>query len=299
MLKFAVPCGVFVLSSSFVLITDYGFIDHKHPVHFEAEYRAVGKAEFRNKPVKDTHEKYADGKARLFYSHDITPDNTLSWGVSDTYLKFDWPQNPRFTGDHYNFAGASLAWVSTSVTDWRWILGTAATVDASDFNFGKTGVYYGLMWGRYHYSKDVGLHLGWTGFAGVHNGYLLPIIGVDWKFKQNWKLKAIFPVDFSLHYNFATDWSLILAAKSFGRPYRFPMRVHGGIGKFHNGIFQVYSTGAELNLNYSHSNFFTAEIGGGWNFGGWTFIEDSQGHQGKYFRFNGAPYAQANFAFTF
>ena len=58
---------MFIFCSSFVLITDYSFINRKHPVYFEAEYRAVGEAEFWSKSVKDTHETYADGKARLFY----------------------------------------------------------------------------------------------------------------------------------------------------------------------------------------------------------------------------------------
>jgi hypothetical protein len=298
-MKNLVLTGMALLSSSYVLITDYGFIDHKHPVHLDGEYRQVAPAKFRTHSVHGSHEKYADARARLFYSHDITPDNTLSWGACYSYLKFDWPDNPRFRGDDYNFAGASLAWVTTSLADWRWILGTAFTVDASSFDFGKTGVYYGLMWGRCHHSDQLGLHLGWFGFAGVRNGYLLPIVGADWKWNKHWKLNAIFPVDLSLHYNFTDQWSLVLAGKTFGRPYRFPIRAHDGIGRFKNGIFQVYSSGAELDLNYTLGNKVTAEIGGGWNFGGWIFVENSQGHHGKYFKYNGAPYAQANVAVTF
>ncbi len=290
---------LFLLTSSYELITDYSFIDEKHPVHFDSEFRRIGKAKFRTHPVRGSHEIYQDAHAFLYYSHKLTPDNALSWKVGDSFLEFDWPKNPRFRGKDYNFVNASLGWVSTSIKDWRWILATGVSVDTRKFNFGQTGVYYGMMWGRFQFSDTIGMHVGWAGYVGVKNGYVLPIVGIDWTANRHFHLYGIFPLNLSLKYLFNSHWSTTLAIASFGRPYRFPMRADEGIGKYKNGIFEVYSKGVELDLSYELGNALMASIGGGWNFGGWILIKDHANHHGKYYKYDDAPYAQARFMFTF
>lgn len=289
----------FFICSSFSLITDYGFVDKEHLVHFDGEYREVSKAKFTTPTVKDSHQRYADAHGWVYLSHYLNENNALSGKVGYSYLKFDWPKNPRFRGDNYNFATSSLGWITTSLKNWRWIVSGAVSVDAETFNFGKTGVYYGVMWGRYRWKPNLGLHIGWYGYTGVKNGYILPIIGFDWHPSRVWHINAIFPVDASIRFCFAQHWSIYLQASAFGRPYRFPIRAHGGIGKFKNGIFEVFSTGVELNLKYQLDNSFSFIIGGGWNFGGWIVIKDSHNNHGKYFNFDGAPYAQGKLGFSF
>ncbi|MBS0620803.1 MAG: hypothetical protein JSS61_05025 [Verrucomicrobia bacterium] len=290
---------LFFLTTSYELITNYGFVDKENPLHFDAEYRHVAPAKFRTASVKGSKATYDDAHAYLYYSHYLTPDNSLSWKVGYSALEFDWSQNPRFRGDHYHFASASLGWVSTSIQDWRWILATGVSVDTHTFNFGKTGVYYGMMWGRYQFSPNIGMHIGWCGYVGVENGYVLPILGIDWSVGKHWQFNGIFPVNLSIQYNFNASWAMSIEAAAFGRPYRFPMRVHDGIGKFDGGIFEVYSKGVELDLKYRFGNNFYASIGGGWNFGGWILIKDHANHHGKYYKFDDAPYGQARLGCTF
>ncbi len=295
-LRYLLP--LFFLTTSYELVTDYGFVSKKHPVHFDSEFRDIGKAKFRTHPVKGSHEQYQDAHAFLYYSHYLTPDNSLSWKVGYSYLGFDWHQNPRFKEKDYHFVNASLGWVSTSINDWRWILATGVSVDARSFNFGQTGVYYGLMWGRYHFSDTIGMHLGWAGYVGVRNGYLLPIVGIDWRVGQHWKFNGIFPINLSIEYLFNEHWSTSLEVASFGRPYRFPMRAREGVGRFRNCIFEVYSKGIELDMKFKTGRGFHASFGGGWNFGGWIVIKDHHNHHGKYYKYNGAPYVQGKLTFT-
>ena len=291
--------SLFVLSSSFEFITHYGFVDKSHPVHFSGEFRDVGPAKFRTRSVKGTHQKFRDAYAFGYFSHYLTDNNFLSWKAGYSFLDFDWPENPRFKGKDYHFASGSLGWVSTSIPQWRWILSLDVSVDTRSFNFGQTGVYLGTMWGRYQYTPKIGMHIGWHGYVGVKNGYLLPILGIDWHPTRHWGINAIFPVSMSITYAFNPHWSLILDTSMFGRPYRFPMRVHDGIGKFKNGIFEIYSKGVDLDLKFSTGKMFSLLIGGGWNFGGWTLVKDHANHHGKYYKFNGAPYGQVKATFTF
>lgn len=290
---------IFVLCSSFALITDYSFVDPEHVVHFDGEYRNVGKAKFRTDSVKGSHERYADAHTYLYFSHYLNENNALSWKAGYSFLKFDWPKNPRFREDDYHFATASVGWITTSIRHWRWIASGAVSIDAQTFDLGQSGVYYGVLWGRYQWGRKVGLHIGWYGYAGVKNGYILPIVGFDWCPSSSWQVNAIFPVDASIRYYFAKHWSVYCQASAFGRPYRFPIRAHGGIGRYRNGIFEVFSTGVELNLKYQQGNGLALIAGGGWNFGGWILIKDHDNHHGKYYKFDGAPYAQGKLAFSF
>lgn len=296
-LRYLIP--IFFLTTSYDLITDYCFVNKKNPVHFDGEYRDVGKAKFRTHPVRGSHAAYEDAHAFLYYSHYLTPNNALSWKVGYSFLDFNWLQNPRFHESDYHFANASIAWISTSMSNWHWILSTAASIDAQTFDFGQSGVYYGLMWGRYCYCKTVGMHIGWAGYAGVENGYLLPIVGVDWQAGSKWRINAIFPINCSIEYHFNPYWKTTLELATFGRPYRFPMRIHGGAGQYRNGIFEIYSIGSELDIKFHTGSAFWASAGAGWNYGGWILIKNHDNEHGKYYKFDGAPYVQGKLAFSF
>lgn len=296
-LRFLIP--VFFLTTSYELITDYCFVDKKNPWHFDGEYRDVGKAKFRTCSVQGSHAAYEDAHAFLYYSHFPSTNNSLTWKVGYSFLDFNWLKNPHFHESAYHFANASIGWVSNSIRNWRWILSAATSVDAQTFDFGESGVYYGLMWGRYRYSHTLGMHIGWAGYVGVENGYFLPIVGIDWQATEKLKINAIFPVNCSIEYYFNEYWKTALEVASFGRPYRFPIRIHGGSGHFRNGIFEIYSIGTELNVKFFTGNAFWTSFGGGWNYGGWILIKNHDNEHGKYYKFNGAPYVQAQLAFSF
>ncbi|MBS0616034.1 MAG: hypothetical protein JSR58_05730 [Verrucomicrobia bacterium] len=276
---------------------EYYFVDCEHPIHIAGRYRQIGKAEFEKHSRGDL--KYADGYATAFYTHFLDEDNALSFGAGYNYLKMDWDKNPRFREDVFNYAVASVGLISTTLERWRWIVNGGLSVDANHFDFGKSAVYHAMLWGRYHYGESTGVHIGALGYYGVKNGYALPIIGFDWRWGAHWKLAAIFPVNFSVAYGFNDYWSLEAAYSGFGGPYRYPRRAHDGRKGFHDPIFSIYSSGLDLNLRYDYDHLFRFAIGGGWNFGGWIHIKNSDNRHGKYYNFNSAPYAQATIAFTF
>ncbi len=299
MKRAALLLPIYLLCSSYVLLTDYGFIGTKPQLYFESEARAVGQAKFHTHPVEGSHMRYADGYGAAFLSHPLTENNSLAWEVGYSAMKFGWDKNPRFTGKNYHLAVASLGWVSTSVERWRWIFSGTATVDTRSFNFTRTGVYYGLMWGRYFLSPSTGLHIGWNGHYGIKNGYVLPLFGIDYRFLKRWQLNLIFPIDTSLTYWINPNWSCDIKYATFGRLYRHPWRAHGGIGQFRGGIFEVYSSGAQFDLNYNYQGKLSAGLGVGWNIGGWIQIKDHNNHHPKYYKYNGAPYGRFTLAYAF
>lgn len=287
----------FLLLSSTLFAADFYFAHPEHPWHLFAEYAQVGKADFRHSDAPCSHVKYSEGAISLYYSKFINDQNFVTFELGNNTLYFDWDENPRFRGKRYNTAIASVAFVTTQER-WRWIFNPGATVDPSSFNFGNTGVYYGLVWGRYAYSQTLGFHIGAFGFYGIKNGYALPVLGIDWNFKPNWRLNLIFPLVSSLEYQITPNWVALLAIDTFGGPYRFPRRAHHGINGFENGIFDVFSSGVEAAVNYVR-NRLKIEVGAGWNFGGRIHIKNQHNQRGKSFHYKDAPYGQANLAFTF
>ncbi len=291
---------------SYARVTDYGFViptsyefADKHQWHFEGDYRFVGKAKFTTEDVEGSHLRYSDAYANGYYSFCMNPCNSLTFQAGYTRMDLDWKQNPRFTVDDYNFATASLGWVSNSLTDWRWVLSGGMSVDMHSWNFGRTGVYNLMMWGRYAIHCNLGMHVGFWGYAGIRNVHVLPIIGLDWTIREKWALHAIFPLDISLEDKFNRNWSTYLAFAGFGGPYRYPMRARGGIGAFKSPIVQINSTGLELDLEYNLGTYLTAGIGAGWNFGGWMRIGDHHNRHRKYYKFDSAPYGEAYLGVSF
>ena len=296
----AITLGSLSLSSAYGVsygFSDYYFVSPKTHWHMEGRYRHVGKAEFKHHEYG--HLNYADANAALFYNHSFNEDNALSWELEYDYLKVDWAENPRFRQTNFNYFGSSLGYVSTEINKWRWIINTGFSVDTHHFNFGKTAVYHGMLWGRYSFAEGAGVNMGVIGWYGVLNGYTLPIFGFDWFWGRHLKFNFIFPLNGSINYSFTPNWALELSYSGFGGPYKYPRRASEGIGAYSNPIFKLYSSGMDLNLNYEYNHILRASLGGGWNFGGWILIKDHNNHHGKYYKYNSAPYAQGSLALSF
>lgn len=288
-----------ILCSSFLLLPDYNFATKKLPVHVDAEYRYCFDANIAGKGLSPTKLQQSDGDASIYFLQHVNQENTIAYQVGYYYERLHLDNNPFYTGSNYQNGVASIAWITNSVKDWTWILSFANSVDATTWNWGQTGVYYGYMWGRYAFHKSVGVHIGWYGYVGVKNDYVLPILGFDYRIAKRLQLNVIFPVDLSLTY-YATDhFSLAAKYTYFGRPYRMPRRIHGGIGTYKNGIIENFANAAELDLTYKTSKYFTLTATSGWNFGGWVLIRDSDNKHGKYLDYDGSVFLRAALNATF
>ena len=114
-----------------------------------------------------------------------------------------------------------------------------------------------------------------------------------------WELQAVFPIDLSLNYHFVKNWVTSIVATSLGGPYRFPRKMHDGIGQFEDGIFKIYSTVVEWDLKFVQKNLLQIGAGAGWNFGGWIQMSTENNHHKQYYDFNGAAYARLFATLTF
>ncbi len=304
--------SLFLLSPLLLSATDYTFVDLNSPWHFGAEFEMdpkgrpwhietsgtwIGKGDLRH---HDGGISLANAFASVYYSQFLSPQHALSWQVGYTFQRFDFEKNPRFEQKDFHYGLVSLAYITHGVEDWRWVVSGGLTANLQMLDeIGKSLVGYGFVWGRYVFQLTVGLHIGFFGYVGAQNGYLLPVLGIDWLITDKWKLNAVMPLDLSLDYIFTKEWTASLGWAAFGGPYRFPWRYKGGKEGFKDGILQFYSSGVDLSLNYDTLNNVRACVGAGYSFGGWAQIKNSHDRHGKYFKYDGAPYALAELDFTF
>ena len=291
-----------ILSSSSVSAAPYGFSDYyfadpNRHWHLEGAYRWIGKANFEKKHLD--HLNYSDADAAFYYTQAVDDETTVTYRLGYDFLRLNWDKNPRFSQTNFNYFVGSIGYVSTTLERWRWILNAGFSVDAERFDFGPSGVYHTMLWGRYHFADCCGVHVGVLGWYGVRNGRAFPVFGFDWKFSDKWSANAIFPVDYSITYSFDDNWAAEVAYASFGGPYKYPRRAHHGTEGLGDPIFMVYSNGVDLTLKYKFEHLLRASLGAGWNFGGWVLIKNHANHHGKYYHFNSAPYVQGSIALTF
>ncbi len=279
-------------ATDYIFLNSDMFVREEKVWHFEADYTKVRPAKITTGPVFGTKTHYSEGDTALYFSHFLNKENALTWQVGANYIDLGWHDNPHFSKNQYTYGLTSLTWISHTIDRWRWVINGGVAVDATTFNFGQSAVYYTTLWGRYAQTENIGANLGFFAYYGAKNGYVLPILGIDWKISPKWQLNAVFPIDASLNFHFNPHWILSVMATSLGGPYRFPRRIHGGDGVYHDGIFKIYSTVVEMDLTFVQKRMLEIGVGGGWNFGGWIQMSNPDNHDKRYYDFNGAGYGR-------
>lgn len=288
---------IFVDEPLYSATGDMRFCAMKHPFHLEGLARVTGSQDMRHEPGNI---KYRDAHGYAYWSHFFNSKNAISIHAGYHHYNFDWNENPAFSEEDYNYVSTSVGLISHYFDCWRWVVNGGVTISADDFDLSKTGVWHGLLWGRYTFRPNIGLHVGTFFWKGVKNSYTLPILGFDWNFLTCWQLNVIFPLDGSLSFYFTPNWALQAAYRTFGGPYRFPHRARGARShEYNDAIFSYYASGGELDLKYRCSPYFKAAIGVGYTAGGWLQVKDRSDNHGTYYKFKGGPYISANVDFTF
>ncbi len=128
--------------------------------------------------------------------------------------------------------------------------GFSVDLDHSD------AVYTNLIWGRYAYSQQFGLHVGGWVIKNIDHVHTLPILGFDWYVSQNWQLNAVFPADISAKYYINDYLHSSLALSSIGGPYRYPRRTKKVGILLYDRDFSLTSNVVEWNFTYQENQRF-------------------------------------------
>lgn len=257
-----------------------------YPFKFSANANFIGKAKFKKDKQKGQHLQYNDEEvnARLiyFYNPDYKEGAYLTLGYNHTHLK--WNENPYFEKHDFRVASLTLGAFTHRICNWLWLGALDINVDTDHVDFEYTN-YDALLWGRYAYRSDLGVNIGLIVETGMKIDHLYPIFGIDWDISEKWKLNLIYPVNVSILYQFSKNWSISLAARAFKTRNRV-----GSHEPLPKGIIMYQNTGAEINLEYDEEEKLSANIYGGYTFGGTLKIANRHYEHKHRFPFKSAGY---------
>ncbi len=275
-------------SLDYSLATDYCFVHKKDRVFIDGYFAINSSADIDKRGFRGSNLNYAEGAGAIFINAYPAEDHSLSFEFGYGYMRLNFDDNPSFKQKNFHDGIFSIGYITTAINGWRWVLNLGVHANLDHFNMGNNAFYTGMIWGRLAYSEPLGIHIGFVGQTGVKSTYLFPILGFDWYFHRKWKVDAIFPLDFSLHYYFVKNWSSALSYRSFGGWYRSFHRV-GSRENDPESMVSVHANGLDLGI-YFDSRHFSAGVFGGANFGGWILIRNRHGAKPIYYHFDYAGY---------
>lgn len=232
------------------------------PFSFEIRGDAIGKAKFKKWFLKDQHFEYRDIELELgavFYYQPCYKE-VAQVSLAYEYIRFAWGLNPFFGETRFHTVSPTLAFSTERLSDWLWRGQATINLDGKHPDLYEYANYDFVLWGRYAYNSNIGLHMGILVQTGMRIDHVYPIIGFDWGIADRWKLSFVYPVNISLAYILDSHWSVAVAARFFDHRQR--------VGKdepLSRGLWVYRSWGIEGAIDYEFSSWLSANIHAGWN----------------------------------
>lgn len=294
-----------------ILEGSYGSIEMPHPEHvasgqdeecgdgkafkLEVSGDAIGKAKIDHSDGRG-HVKYNtfDVDFRFVFHYNKEYQEGLYGILNYQASEINWNKNPFFHKTEFHTASVTLGGFTHRLCNWRWVGEVAINIDTDHPNFTDYAFYDILLWGRYAYSCDVGLHVGLLVRTGMKIDWVYPVLGFDWTINDQWKLNVVFPVNVSLVYKFHKCWSVALAGRAFSERHRV-----GSHEPLPKALVTYRNAGGELALNYDCDQWLSANAHIGYSFGGTLKIANKEYEHRHHFDFKSAGYVGGELAVRF
>lgn len=265
------------------------------PFWIAAEIDAAGKATIEKKGFRDQHLIYGLGHVELGAIYYYNPCYTEGAGVvlGYTVAKLSWKQNPYFNQTYFNTVNISINGFTKRARGWLWKGELTFNLDAQHTNYNLYANYDCVLWGRYEYSRNWGLHVGLWIETGMKIDRVYPIIGFDWQINSKWKLNMVFPCEMALEYNFVKNLTAYAGACFFDTRNRS--------GKHEPVPFSLYeyrTFNFEGGLKYENE-WIEANIHGGSVIDGQLILSNRQHKDKRHFPLGSAIYGGGRIAVKF
>lgn len=240
--------------------------------------------------------KFAEADAELgfifLYHPQYKEGANLVIGYTETLL--DWPGNLWFSQNHFHTVSLSLGGFSERLCRWFWRGQITVNMDTSEWQSNYMN-YDFLLWGRYEYSSNFGLHVGLFAQAGMYMERVYPILGIDWQASDKWKINLVFPVNVSIEYCLNSRWTLLLAGRNFDSRHRVK-RTH--CERDSQPVWRYQNVGAEFAVKYVRDNM-KVNVHAGSTLGGQLRIANHRNQHPHHFKLNPSLYAGADVSTNF
>lgn len=262
--------------------------------HLSSQVLAGAKAKFDEPGMDEQRLRYSQGKFEASYHHYIDDKTAIVPTVGYRVDKMQWKENPFFDTETFRSFKVGIGGFSRAVEGWLWQGGLQVSMDTEEWSLSHYAQYQLGVAGRYGYSSKLGIHIGFLGKTGLHKDQVLPVLGVDYAWSNQWKLSLIFPRDVSLIYTFNDSWT----AGVRGRVFRSRHRV-GEDEALSKAIFEYRNVGAEASLRYKRPQRFSAQLFVGATAGGDLKIMNQKGRNPTFRSLKTMGYGGADLTLSF
>ena len=263
-----------------------------HPLHAGSNFIGFAPANVTDKGGNLT---YMKGNAFVTLLVPISETSYFFPRVEYNAFYINWTKNPKFNQKYYTYTQFALTFYSIAIEHWRWISRVEYNIDNAHFNNpSQYGLFSALLWGAYQVHRKWHFHVGAFGYTGFEGDQVYPIIGADFSPNKYWTFMAIFPLDYSVQYNFTQELRLSLKVRPLKERFRT-----GEHEPQPRSVFSYSSTGVELNFHFEKHLRLELEAYAGYSFGGNFYIKNKDGHLPLYTDVGGAPYGGASLNFGF
>lgn len=265
------------------------------PFFFESKADFIEKTKIKKGFFEDDHVQFATGEAQLgmfFYGCPRYKEGAYA-AIKYITTFLHWPHNPWFEQSHFHTASFSLGGVTQRINRWLWKAEAAINMDANEWDINDYANYDLLLWGRYEYAPDIGVHVGLIVQTGMQMDRVYPILGFDWRISKKLKLNLVFPVNVSLEYMITQNWSILMAGRNFDSRFRVSHN------KGHRKPLLRYSNvGGEIVIKYENTAF-SFNVHAGSTLGGLLRVANHSNHHPRHFHLKPSPYAGGEVAVKF
>ena len=257
--------------------------------HYEMtlNYKMMAKTKFaKNNRPKNERFSYAQESANFLILQPLSEKNSLFGGIGYSSAKLTWDQNPAFKHKTYSYVNLLLGGTSREVENWLWEGKLIVSLDPHSSRLDTTTWYNGFFFGRYTYTKNVGIYIGFNMYTGLNKDMVYPILGFDYIPNKEWKLSLIYPTDISLTYTITPEWSAIATLRPILDRHRLKRTEAVPFG-----VYEYSTNGTEVALKWAPSLACETKLFVGSTTGGRLKITDKLGRNGQIFKLRPAPYA--------
>ncbi|MGA8164740.1 MAG: hypothetical protein WB791_06930 [Waddliaceae bacterium] len=278
---------------------DINLQDKQVPYYGRIYYDNVLPATIKKKDIDHKKLRYqvagVNAGSVFLYNPNCNEGLAATLGYDWTYLC--WKGNPSFDQCNFQYLNLSLSGFSKRVKNWTWKANATMKIDPTNFNWSHYLCWDLLMWGRYAYSADIFLHVGFYAITGMNINRIYPVLGVEWTCTTPWrplKLSLVFPFDISALWKINDYWEAGVAARFFQSRHRVDKNE-----PLPRGLWLYTAYGGELTMNYHYSDFIHANLHAGGVFGGELKIADRHWDNPRHFETGLAPYFGAEISLSY
>lgn len=229
-----------------------------------------------------------------YYNACVKEGASVGLNYQRTYVNAHY--NPFFNEKWVDTLSLVLGAATERVCNWIWRGQLSINFDnIQHWNFNDYMNYDLLVWGRYDFMPNFGVHIGFLGQTGMKIDRFYPIIGFDYTYDCHWKVNVVYPVNVSIIYTYSPELSIALAGRAFDERHRLKESTL----YLSEGLWTYRMAGVELDLTYTPWIWLSANVHAGITTGGIFKIANRQYNDKRRFHVDSSGYAGADVKLNF